>query len=68
MEYVNVVNIVTAVVVLLMLNCLRMLFFGDIGRNKAFHIILLVGLAIALYVWRSGVAAEFIKQVTGIMK
>lgn len=68
MEYVNAVNIITAVIVLLMLNCLRMLFFGDIGRNKVFHIILFVGLGIALYVWRSGVAAAFIKQIMGVVK
>ncbi len=68
MEYVNAVNIVTAVIVLVMLNCLRMLFFGDIGRNKVFHIIVFVGLGIALYVWRSGAAAEVIKHIMGVVK
>ena len=68
MEYVNVVNIITAVIVLLMLHCLRKLFFGDIGRNKVLYIIVFVGLGIGLYVWRSGVATEFMKHIMGVMK
>ena len=39
MEYLNAVNIITAIVVLMMVGCVVKLFFGDIGRNKTFYLI-----------------------------
>ena len=35
MEYLTLVNIITAAIVLVMLFCLKQAFFGDIGSNKA---------------------------------
>ena len=68
MEYVNMVNIVTAVVVLLMIGCLIKLFTGDIGSNKTFYIIALIVLGIGLYLWRSGFATELISDLFGVTK
>jgi len=68
MEYLNAGNIVTAIVVLLMIGCVVKLFKGDIGTNKMFYIIVLIGLGIGLYLWRSGAAAEFITNVFGVVK
>ncbi len=68
MEYLNADNIVTAIVVLLMLGCVVKVFTGDIGTNKTFYVIALIGLGIGLYLWRSGAAAEFITNVFGVMK
>ncbi len=68
MEYLNAVNIITAIVVLLMVGCLVKLFFGDIGRNKTFYLIALIGLGIGLYLWRSGAAVGFIASVFGVVK
>jgi hypothetical protein len=68
MELFNLVNIVTAVVVLLMIGCLVKLFTGDIGSNKAFYIIVFIILGIGLYLWRSDFAAEFIKGVFGVVE
>jgi uncharacterized membrane protein len=68
MEYLNVVNIVTAVVVLLMIGCLIKLFTGDIGSNKTFYIIALIILGIGLYLWRSDFAAELISNIFGVVK
>lgn len=68
MEYLNMVNIVTGVVVLLMIGCVVRLFTGDIGSNKTFYLIALIGLGIGLYLWRSGAAADFITTVFGVVK
>ena len=68
MEYFNMVNIVTAVVVLLMIGCLVKLFTGDIGSNKTFYIIALIVLGIGLYLWRSDSAAELISDIFGVVK
>jgi len=67
-EYLNMVNIVTGVVVLLMVGCVVRLFTGDIGSNKTFYLIALIGLGIGLYLWRSGAAADFITTVFGVVK
>ena len=68
MEYLNAGNIVTAIVVLLMIGCVVKVFTGDIGTNKTFYVIALIGLGIGLYMWRSGAAAEFITNVSGVVK
>jgi len=68
MEYLNAGNIVTAIVVLLMIGCVVKLFTGDIGTNKTFYSIALIGLGIGLYLWRSGAAAEFLISVFGVVK
>ena len=68
MEYLNAVNIVMAIVVLLMLGCVVKVFTGDIGTNKTFYVIALIVLGIGLYVWRSGAAAEFITNVFAVVK
>jgi hypothetical protein len=68
MEYVNAVNIITAIVVLMMIGCVIKFFAGDIGRNKTFYLITLVVLGIGLYLWRSGAAVDFISSVFGVVK
>ena len=68
MEYLNAGNIVTAIVVLLMIGCVVKVFNGDIGTNKTFYVIALIGLGIGLYMWRSGAVAEFITNVSGVVK
>ena len=68
MEYLNAVSIVTAIVVLLMIGCVAKVFTGDMGTNKTFYIIALIGLGNGLYMWRSGAAAEFITNVSGVVK
>jgi hypothetical protein len=68
MEFVNLENIITAVVVLLMIGCLVKTFKGDIGTNRAFYIIVLVVLAIGLYLWRSGEAVRILNDFTGAVK
>jgi hypothetical protein len=68
MEYLNMVNIVTVVVALLMIGCLIKLFTGDIGSNKTFYIIALIVLGIGLYLWRSDFAAELISDIFGVVK
>ena len=68
MEYINAVNIITAVVVLAMLYFLKKLFTADIGENRFFYIMALVVLGVGLYLWRSGVAAEVIANISGTVK
>jgi hypothetical protein len=51
-----------------MIGCVVKLFTGDIGTNKTFYGIALIGLGIGLYLWRSGAAAEFITNVFGVAK
>lgn len=68
MEYVNAVNIITGVIVLLMLYFLKKLFTADIGGNRFFYIMALVALGVGLYLWRSGVAAEIIAHISGTVQ
>ena len=68
MEYLNAVNIITAIIVLLMLYFLKKLFTGDIGENKFFYIIALIVLGVGLYLWRSGAGAEVIANILGTLK
>ena len=67
MEYINAVNIITAIIVLVMLYCLKKSFTADIGENRGFYIMIFIVLGGGLYLWRSGVAAEFIGKITGTM-
>ena len=68
MEYVNAVNIITAIIALLMLYFLKKLFTADIGENRGFYIAALVVLGTGLYLWRSGAAAVFITNISGTLK
>ena len=68
MEYINAVNIITGVIVLLMLYFLKKLFTADIGANRFFYIMALVALGVGLYLWRSGAAAEVIANISGTVK
>ena len=68
MEYLNAVNIITAVIVLLMLYFLKKLFTGDIGENRFFYIMALVALGVGLYLWRSGAAGDIIANIMGTVK
>jgi uncharacterized membrane protein len=66
MEYLNVVNIATGIMVLLMIGCVVKLLAGDIGTNKTFYLIAFIGLGLGLYLWRSGAAVNFISTTFGI--
>ena len=68
MEYINAVNIITGVIVLLMLYFLKKLFTADIGENRFFYIMALIALGVGLYLWRSGTAAEVIANISGTVK
>jgi hypothetical protein len=68
MEYINAVNIITAIIVLLMLYFLIKLFTADIGENRFFYIMAFVAIGVGLYFWRSGLAAEFIATLSGAVK
>jgi len=68
MEYLNAVNIITAIIVLLMLYFLKKLFTGDIGENRFFYIMALIVLGVGLYLWRSGAGAEVIANILGTLK
>ncbi|MFC1533219.1 hypothetical protein ACFL7M_07640 [Thermodesulfobacteriota bacterium] len=68
MEYLNAVNIITAIIVLLMLYFLKKLFTGDIGENRFFYIMVLIVLGVGLYLWRSGTAADVIANIFGTLK
>jgi hypothetical protein len=68
MEYINAVNIITGVIVLLMLYFLKKLFTADIGENRFFYIMALIALGVGLYLWRSGAAAEVIANISGTVK
>jgi len=65
MEFLNLANIITAVVVLLMIGCIVKTFKGDMGTNRAFYVIVLVVLGIGLYLWRSGEAVRILNDFTG---
>ena len=68
MEYINAVNIITAIIVLMMLFFLKKLFTADIGENRFFYIMAFVVLGVGLYFWRSGLAAEVIATLSGAVK
>jgi hypothetical protein len=68
MEFINAVNIITAIIVLLMLYFLKKLFTADIGENRFFYIMAFVVLGVGLYLWRSGAAAEVIANISGTLK
>lgn len=65
MEYLNAVNIITAVIVLLILYFLKKLFTADIGENRFFYILALIALGVGLYLWRSGALVEVIGHISG---
>ena len=68
MEYLNAVNIITAIIALLMLYFLKKLFTGDIGENRFFYIMALIVIGVGLYIWRSGAGAEVIANILGALK
>ncbi len=68
MEWLNAGNIVMAVIVLLMIGCVVKLFTCDIGTNKTFYILALIGLGMGLYLWRSGAVAELVTSMLGAVK
>ena len=68
MEYINTVNIVTAIVVLLILYFLKKLFTADIGENRFFYIMAVIVLGVGLYLWRSGVLLNLIGNISGVVE
>lgn len=68
MEYLNAVNIITVIIVLLMLYFLKKLFTGDIGENRFFYILALIVLGVGLYLWRSGAVVKVIANILGTFK
>lgn len=68
MEYINAVNIITAIIVLLILYFLKKLFTADIGENRFFYIIASMVLGVGLYLWRSGVLSNLIGDIFGVVK
>jgi len=60
MGYLTGENIVAAILVLVMLVCLKKIFKGDVGDNKVGPILLFVILGAALYLWKSGTAADVV--------
>jgi len=68
MEYVNAVNVVTLIIVLLMVYYLKKILTGDIGDNRFFYLIAFVVLGAGLYLWRSGTAEGIIEIIQGVMK
>jgi hypothetical protein len=68
MEYINALNIITAVVVLLMLYFLKKIFTADIGENRSFYVMAFIVLGIGLYLWRSGAAAVIFANIFGTLK
>ena len=67
MEYINAVNIITAIIVLLILFFLKKLFTADIGENRVFYIIALIILGAGLYLWRSGVLSDLFGNISGVV-
>lgn len=68
MEYINAVNIITAIVVLLILYFLKKLFTADIGENRFFYILALIVLGVGLYLWRSGALSGLFGDISGVIK
>lgn len=65
MEYINAVNIITAIIILLILFFLKKLFTADIGENRFFYIMALIVLGTGLYLWRSGSLSNLIGNIFG---
>lgn len=65
MEYINVANIITAIVVLLIIYFLKKLFTADIGENRFFYIMAAIVLGVGLYLWRSGVLVNLFGNIFG---
>ncbi|MBU1055361.1 MAG: hypothetical protein KKC46_16300 [Proteobacteria bacterium] len=68
MEYINTVNIITAIVVFLMIYNLTKVFTASIGENRVFYVIAFIVLGAGLYFWKSGAASEIIANISGVMK
>jgi len=68
MEYINTVNIITVIVVLLMIYYLKKVFTARIGENRLFYVVALIALGAGLYFWKSGAAAEIIANISGVLK
>jgi hypothetical protein len=68
MEYINAVNIITAIIVLLIFYFSIKLFTADIGENRFFYIFAAIVLGVGLYVWRSGFAAKVIADISGALE
>ena len=68
MEYINAVNIITAIIVLLILYFLWKLFTADIGENRFFYIMALIALGVGLYLWRGGVLSDLIGNISGVVE
>ena len=66
MEYINAVNIITAIVVLLIVYFLWKLFTADIGENRFFYIIALIALGVGLYLWRCGALSDLFGNISGV--
>ena len=66
MEYINAVNIITTVIVLLIIFFLWKLFSADIGENRFFYIIALIALCVGLYLWRSGALSDLFGSISGV--
>lgn len=67
MEYINAVNIITAIIVILILFFLKKLFTADIGENRFFYIIALIVLGVGLYLWRSGTLSNLLSNISGVV-
>lgn len=65
MEYLTGENIITVIMVLVMLVCLKKVFKGDVGDNKVGPILLFVILGAALYLWKSGTVSEIVSSLFG---
>ena len=67
MEYINAVNVITAIIVILILYFLKKLFTADIGENRFFYIIALIALGVGLYLWRSGTLSNLFGNISGVV-
>ncbi len=66
-EYLNAVNIITAVIVLLMLYFQKNYLPEILTKIDFFYIMALIALGIGLYLWRSGAAVDLITSIRGAM-
>ena len=62
MEYINAVNIIAAVIVLLMFYFLIKLLTSDIGENRFFYIMAFVVLGVGLYTGLKNIAIKGVKS------
>ena len=60
MQLLNWHNLCLAILIILMIGCLKKTLSGDIDENKFFYAIAFLGLGIILYFWKSGIANEVI--------